>query len=285
MKTALCHVNPHDAENDVLHTFDLPNCTGNNAERTITIRLADRDGERNSANMLIKRKYSARGYGSDHKVPTAPCCVTFTASSNSSMIGTLSLTVDSPAGLACDKAFKEELDRFRALPDTRLCELTRFAFDTSKPSMHLLASLFHIIFIYGTHRYDRTDLFIEVHPRHRHFYEAMLGFQSVGAVKTNEAVGAMSNLMWLKVSDIRRRIDNYASGDGDAKHSLYRFFFSRAEEAGIYNRLCNSGPELAGIARPLGRSRLADADMALKRRMAKVGNGRGQRASSYLALV
>lgn len=220
-----------------LHTFNLPSHVRGDGEKAITIRLADCDGERSSASMLINRKYSGRGYGSGHRVPSAGNCVTFTASTGDSVIGTLSLTVDSAQGLASDKTFKDELDEFRKVKGAKICELTKFAFDTSKPSLHLLASLFHIIFIYGTHKHHCTDLFIEVNPRHRRFYEAMLGFKSVGAMKTNDAVGAPSHLMWLKVSDIRRHIDEHAGKASASQHSLYPYFFSKAEELGIYNRL------------------------------------------------
>lgn len=253
-----------------LHTFQLPNANDESGSKTITVRLADCDGERNTANMLISRKYSARGYGRDHKVPTSSNCVTFTASSRNSTIGTLSLTVDSPDGLACDRTFREELDRFRAFPDAKLCELTKFAFDTSKPSLHLLASLFHIIFIYGTHHYNCTDLFIEVNPRHRRFYESMLGFRSVGAPRTNEAVAAPSCLMWLKVSEIRRHITEHAKGGG-ASHSLYAFFFSEKEELGIYNRLAsnvaepvplNSGNRFPQVSEPASRLNRARLDVS-----------------------
>jgi hypothetical protein len=235
-------------ERDGLHTFNLPHRVTESDEKEITIRLADRDGDRNSANMLINRRYSARGYGNCHKVPSAGNCVTFTASSAGTLVGTLSLTIDSAAGLAADKAFKEELDQFRKTRDARICELTKFAFETSRPSLDLLASLFHIIFIYGTHKHNCTDLFIEVNPRHRRFYETMLGFEQVGPVKINEAVGAPSHLMWLKVADIRRHIDLHAGHMGTASHSLYRHFFSLKEEIGIYARLIG---ETTPVARPV----------------------------------
>lgn len=212
-------------------------------EKTITIRLADCDGERQGANMLISRKYSGRGYGVNHAVPNAPNCVTFTASSKGSLIGTLSLTVDSADGLACDETFKEELDAYRTIPGVKLCELTKFAFDTSKPSLHLLASLFHIIFIYGTHHYSCTDLFIEVNPRHKRFYQAMLGFRSVGMPKTNQAVGAPSCLMVLKVAEIRRLIDEHTRNPSASAHSLYAYFFSEREEVSIYHRLASARSE------------------------------------------
>jgi len=226
-----------------LHTVSLPSRITESGEKEITIRLADRDGERNSANMLINRKFSARGYGDNHEVPTVGNCVTFTASSKAALIGTLSLTVDSADGLAADKTFKDELDAFRAR-GARICELTKFAFETTRPSLDLLASLFHIIFIYGTHRYDCTDLFIEVARRHRRFYESMLGFRQVGAAKTNDTVGVPSHLMSLKVADIRRHIDEHTTKQCVASHSLYPFFFSPKEEVGIQMRLCGE-PRLA----------------------------------------
>lgn len=203
----------------------------------MTIRLADCDGQRNRANMLLNRMYSWRGYGSSHALPTAPNCVTFTASSDEEVIGTLTLTVDSPAGLALDHTFKEELESFRTAPGARLCELTKFAFDTSSPARPRLAALFHIIFIYGSMHYDCTDLFIEVNPRHSRFYQVMLGFTPVGVPKINAAVNAPSQLMWLNVGDIGRQIERQAGGAGDASRSLYPYFFSAKEAEGIYGRL------------------------------------------------
>ncbi len=203
----------------------------------MTIRLADCDGERSRANMLLNRMYSWRGYGANHKLPGTPNCVTFTATSADDVIGTLTLTVDSPEGMAADHTFGDEIERFRRAPGARLCELTKFAFDTSSPARPRLAALFHIIFIYGSMHYDCTDLFIEVNPRHARFYEVMLGFTRVGAARTNESVNAPAQLMWLNVGAIRRQIDKHAGSGRDAGRSLYAHFFSASEEQGIYGRL------------------------------------------------
>ena len=224
----------------------------------MTIRLADCEGQRNRANMLLERMYSWRGYGSNHKLPTAPNCVTFTATSQEDVIGTLTLTVDSPAGLAADRTFRDELETFRNAPGAKLCELTKFAFDTSSPARPRLAALFHIIFIYGSMHYDCTDLFIEVNPRHVRFYETMLGFARVGEVRTNEGVGAPAQLMWLNVGQIRRYIDRDGGDSNRSARSLYKHFFSTKEEQGIYGRL--AGMTGQGIfARLLARARPATA--------------------------
>ena len=233
-----------------LHTILLPAESGG-VRDSMTIRLADCDGQRNSANLLLRRMYSWRGYGTEHELPSAPNCVTFTATSQDNVIGTLTLTVDSAEGLAADNTFKDEIDKFRSAPGARLCELTKFAFDTSSPARPRLAALFHIIFIYGSMHYDCTDLFIEVNPRHRRFYEAMLGFTCVGEPKTNETVDAPSQLMWLNVADIRRQIDRHAGDAHEADaagRSLYSHFFSAKEEMGIYCRLAGLSQEPRPLA-------------------------------------
>ncbi|MEO6382127.1 MAG: hypothetical protein ABIO35_09035, partial [Nitrobacter sp.] len=116
-----------------LHTIFLPQRGREQSPEAITIRLADCEGHRNRANMLLNRMYSWRGYGANHTLPTAPDCISFTASSDDDIIGTLTLTVDSPVGLAADKTFTDEMATFREAPGAKLCELTKFAFDTSSP--------------------------------------------------------------------------------------------------------------------------------------------------------
>jgi hypothetical protein len=222
--------------NGRLHTIFLPSREGGD-EDAMTIRLADSQGQRNRANMLLKRMYSWRGYGTNQQIVTTPNSVTFTATSEDDVIGTLTLTVDSSAGLACDKTFGDEMERFRTGGRTKLCELTKFAFDTSLPARPRLAALFHIIFIYGSLHFDCTDLFIEVNPRHRRFYEVMLGFTPVGSPRLNTSVNAPAQLMWLNVANIRRQIDKFAGDTRYAGRTLYAHFFSAKEELGIYNRL------------------------------------------------
>jgi hypothetical protein len=234
------------AADERLHTIMLPSGEGQRQDE-MTIRLADSHGQRSRANMLLRRMYAWRGYGLDQQIVTTPNSITFTASSDNLVIGTLTLTVDSDAGLATDETFSDELDRFRAGGGAKICELTKFAFDTSLPARPRLAALFHIIFIYGSLHFDCTDLFIEVNPRHRRFYEAMLGFTPVGAPRLNANVNAPAHLMWLNVGEIRRQIDKYAGDDRYSGRTLYAHFFSAKEEEGIYGRLTAArGPRTRG---------------------------------------
>jgi len=218
--------------------IQLPAMTGES--RDICVRLADTDDQRNSAAMLINRRYAWRGYGCSHRLASAPTHMTFTASVGDHVVGTITLGVDSDEGLAADDVFRNEINTFRRVPGAKLCELTKLAFDADVPSKPMLAALFHIVFIYGYHEHACTDLFIEVNPRHRRFYHAMLGFKPIGPVKTNSGVQAPAQLMWLRVEDIRAQIDEHAGRHGERSRSLYPFFFSRREEDGIHERLMRS---------------------------------------------
>ncbi len=185
-------------------------------------------------------------------------CVTFTASCNDEMIGTLTLRVDSASGLGADRTFPGEIAELRARRNASLCELTKFAFDPSPDSRPLLAKLFHVIFLYGTQRFACSDLLIEVNPRHVVFYEAMLGFARVGGLRTNELVEAPSQLMHLAVSQIGRNIARQAGAATGASRSLYPYFFNSSEEQALRKRIAVSAgsPQLPSL-RPHAETGLA----------------------------
>lgn len=223
-----------------LHTFRLP-LSSAQRDCTIELGLAQCDSQKSRAKVLLNRMYSSRGYGANHQLPSAPGSVTFVATSRDELIGTLTLTIDSPLGLALDRTFGDQMDEFRRR-GAKLCELTKFAFETSAPARPRLAALFHIIFIYESAHFGCTDLFIEVNPSHRRFYELMLGFTSVGDPRGNASVNAPSQLMWLSSDRVRQFIDERGcAGAGEASRSLYSSFFSREEEDGIRARLAGLG--------------------------------------------
>ncbi|MBU3076488.1 GNAT family N-acetyltransferase [Sphingomonas quercus] len=213
-------------------------------KKSISIRLVESRERIRAARDLINHRYAWRGYGSDHDIRADAHHMTFTAEDGGAVIGTITLAVDSPRGLAVDLAFRDEVDPFRAVPGSGLCELTKFAFDPAVQSRELMAALFHIVFVYGHRTHGCTDLLIEVNPRHVRFYEAMLGFTRVGALKLNEKVAAPAQLMALKVAAIREQINRFAGGRGSpGSRSLYPFFFSPKDEDGIFNRLAHAATE------------------------------------------
>ena len=213
------------------------NSSSDYGSNSVEIRLADSDGERSQANMVINRNFGARGYGSGHWLIPDRHRITFTAASADQTFGTITLAVDRDEQLAADKTFPDEVGELRARPGVKLCELTKFAFDSSADSLPLLAALFHIVYIYGTERFACTDLLIEVNPRHVRFYEAMLGFTRMGDLRINDSVGAPSQLMHIEVARIGDQIRRHAGKTDCAKRTLYAHFFSKEEEAALRRRL------------------------------------------------
>lgn len=212
-------------------------CEGQN----VTVRLVVTGEKIRAACDLINERYAWRGYGANHRIMMDAHHVTFTAEVDDAVVGTITLAIDSHQGLAADSAFQDAIDGFRARPGSKVCELTKFAFDPEVQSKALMATLFHIVFVYGQRTYGCTDLFIEVNPRHVRFYEAMLGFERVGPPRHNDSVAAPAQLMWLKVDAIREHIDRAAAGAiGSKARSLYPLFFSPADERGIYQRLIDA---------------------------------------------
>jgi len=216
--------------------------------REVWIEIATTGERRNAACELINRMYSWRGYGNNHKLIARATHTTFTISAGGEVFGTITLAADSDRGLAADGLFREEINAYRANPGAKACELTKLAFDATCESKRLLAALFHVVFIYGVWRHEGTDLFIEVNPRHRRFYEMMLGFKAIGDLRMNESVSAPAQLMHLSVANIRSKIDEHA-GSAKPSRSLYPNFLSTLEEADARLHLWSAFEEAAKPAK------------------------------------
>lgn len=209
---------------------------------TFGIRLADTEEGRNSASLLINKMYAWRGYGSSNKIEALPNRITLAASEKGTTIGTVTMGVDSETGLLADEIFKEEVDALRSA-GAKVCEITKLAFDHTVRSKHALAALFHTVFIYSYHIHQCTYALIEVNPRHRRFYESMMGFKRLGDVRENPRVKAPAYLLAIDLAMMSGRIKEFGgtadTPAGEGQRSLYPYFFSYREEQGIVNRLKN----------------------------------------------
>ena len=202
------------------------------------IRLTDTAEGRNSASMLVSKMYAWRGYTGTHQINDDPNRITLTATDKGDAIGTLTLGIDSVAGLNADTVFRDELNAFRN-DGAKLCEFTKLAFDTSVRTKTSLANLFHLAVIYARDIHHCTDIVIEVNPRHRRFYEQMLGFQRHSDIKTNPSVNAPAFLLKVSLAHVTEQINQYG-GTWDREptsRSFYTYFFSPREESGIIHRL------------------------------------------------
>lgn len=218
------HVRQEQSEGSDAHELEVD-------ERTFQIRLANTETVRSNASSLIQRMYASRGYTVNNPLQENPHRVTMTISEENKVIGTITLGIDSPSGILADEIFKDEVDAYRAR-GRRVCELTKLAFDPTTRSKIALASLFHIIFIYLRRVQKCTDIFIEVNPRHRRFYERMLGFKKHGPKKMNPRVNAPAYLLCVETDYVEEQIQKMGgtSSHDNAEKSLYPYFFCPISE-------------------------------------------------------
>ena len=201
-------------------------------------RIAQSRHHHNSANQLIDRMYSWRGYETGITLAPDPDRTTVIAYSNENAIGTLSIASDSMMGLLADQLYHEELNRLRN-EGCSLCEFRGLAVDAGIKSKRLLASLIHISYLYLYSISSHTDSVIEVNPRHAGFYEKRLGFTRIGPERTCPRVNAPAVLLHTKLSYMAEQVRRFGGMMEKAagEKSLYPYFFSNAEEAEILSRL------------------------------------------------
>lgn len=206
-------------------------------QENFKIRLAHSDERVNNASLLVRRMYSQRGYD----VPgmkKMPDRITLMASQDDAVVGTITLGIDSGKGLLADENYKAEVDALRA-DNRRVCELTKFAVDQARGSKRVLAALFHIAYIYGRVLQQQTDVVIEVTPKHAPFYKRMLGFDQMGPERLNTRVNTMGVLLRLEIEYVDKQIERWGGQveRAQGERSLYPYFFSKADEQGITQRL------------------------------------------------
>ena len=209
--------------------------------RIFRIRSADTAGHRSSAAMLVDKMYAWRKYDfatSSYHLTHDPNRIALVIYDLDHAIATATLGLDSEIGLLADELYKDKSDRLRQ-DGRQLCEITKLAVEHVVRSKRVLASLFHIALIYARHIHGRDDCLIEINPRHVRFYEAMLGFETMGETRICRRVNAPARLLRLDLERADAKIATFGGhGEGcPGERSLYPYFFSKSEEAGILGRL------------------------------------------------
>jgi hypothetical protein len=164
------------------------------------------------ADELVQRQYLSRGYrveengASDDSTSRARPKHVIVARRGSETVGTITLGLDSPAGLLVEESNREPIEAARA-DGKRLGEVVRLAVSDpgSTRSKPVLASLFNAAHgLMVLHKLD--DTYIEVNPRHVPFYRRALCFQVAGEPSVCPRVGAPSVLLRLPVRDLSDKI-------------------------------------------------------------------------------
>ena len=202
------------------------------------IRMANSQGRREAASLLLKRMYGWRGYDIDPAVHHAMNKITLFAETGGQTVGTMSLCLDNAeSGLPADENFQLELDVLRE-QGRRLCEPSRLAIDKGM-SKRVFAALIHISYIYAHNIHGFTDYVIEVNPRHVMFYKRMLGFKDFGGERPCTRVNAPAVLLRLELDYMGEQIRKFGGlmEQQSNERSFYPYFFPTWDEPGITTRL------------------------------------------------
>ena len=235
------HHNRHHGRNpylpeDAADSEDLHECVL--ARGGYRVRLADTPGQRSKASLLIKSMYSWRGYTTDGIAPQPhdPNRITLEASSEKELFGTITVGLDSADGLYADELYEPEINTLRRMGRT-VCEMTKLAFNPQFSSKEVIASLFHLAYLYAHKIHRANDLLIEINPRHASFYQNRLGFQQLGEERTCRRVDAPAVLLHVELDYMAAQITNYAGLRDRREKSLYPYFFPDVEAQGLTNRI------------------------------------------------
>lgn len=204
-------------------------------EKLFKLRFAQQDEVFNNASMLVQKRYAWRGFPKV-QLKKYPNRITILSFHQEKIVGTVTVGYDSEEGMLVDEIYKPEIDALRA-QGKQVGELSKLAIDENIGSKQLLASLIHLAYLYGV-IHECTDAIIEIVPRHKNFYEKMLGFKQIGEERMNNRVHFPVMLMHLELDYMGQKIEELGGKGKTVKdRSLYPYFFSAHDQEGILARL------------------------------------------------
>jgi hypothetical protein len=185
------------------------------ADDSVEVVVARTEAQRAKAWELVSRRYAWRGY---HCSPMAPFpdagralhYTTLLAQSGGKPLGTVTLGVDSAAGLLVDEVNRCEVDAVRA-QRRGAAELVRLAIEDGVASSRVWRVLLESLNLLCRRIHDVSDLFIEVNPRHVDFYRRAFGFRVIAPVRSCPRVGAPSVLLRLAREELDAKLHGAAT--------------------------------------------------------------------------
>lgn len=174
----------------------------------IDVSVADTVSDVIAANALLVNRYAPKGYAVDRGAQNivsgdAPVLIAKNRLDGAAL-ATLTLRMDGARGLIAEHLYPNEVARLRD-QGCRLCEAVRFASTPSFRSLDLLRKLFDSAFSVGR-QLDRTDVLIEVTPRHAAFYKRILGFRALGSPRHNPRVNTTGTLLHANAEELSDRV-------------------------------------------------------------------------------
>lgn len=188
-------------------------------------------------NTFLKHMYSSRGYNTESTATTIddPNQITFIASSEEKIIGTLSIRTDSQYGLLADELYQSEINIFRK-EDRKVCELSKLAVNSEINAQEIIASMFQCAYVYAK-MHNAKDFFCEVNPRHSIPQKRMFGFKQIGGLRTCPRVNAPAVLLHLTTDYVATQTSELNNSKTTRKKPLYTHFMDKQKELQLRKRI------------------------------------------------
>lgn len=201
----------------------------------VEVRVASTVDEYLAAAKLVHDGYVGKGIDQAHGTGVRvtpflalPSTVVFGAFRDGTMIGTMSLVVDSSLGLPLQRVYRAEVDSIRA-EGRRVAECGSLCVDRahrgSGVSYLLYKAMFSTAQMLGV-----DDLVIAVHPHARDLYEAALCFEQVGGTKRYPGLNRSAQAVALRLRCRESRdLALRAFGSGTDLNNAHYLYFERRE--------------------------------------------------------
>ena len=202
----------------------------------VKLKLPCSNDQCQTATLLVKQAY-VWGNSTVTNFNRRPNKISLSLFFGETAMGTITLHLDSPAGLGADFLYKREMDLLRQRGH-QVCEFTQIALDQNIRSKRVLSSLFHIAYLYATRIHGCTDVLVEASTRRKTFFQNSFGFELFGKEKECDKTASPAVLLRLSKDHIEAKLNApKALTSGDASKQLYTYFFDKTSVADLLQKL------------------------------------------------
>ncbi len=178
---------------------------GPHTRKELSATIARSSEELRAVATLVEARYAERGYRLSARDDARRPGIALMAAAGDAIVGTLTLRLDGPHGLAADESYGEAIDTVRHAGGD-VCELTRLALTRGADSRSVLSALFGLAYAVGRQLREVTDVFVEVNPRHVAFYRKLFGFVVAAGQRVCPRVLAPAVLLRLELERLEARL-------------------------------------------------------------------------------
>lgn len=204
-----------------------------------TIKVANTLEEREAVFALAYKVYLEKGYINSNanewlvqEYDANPETVILIVQDKAKNIaGSVTLVFDGNSKLPTEKIYGEEIQTLQDA-GSKLLELSRLVINPDyRNSKEILVLLFNYLAIYSHHVKNYNGIVVQVNPRHKTYYKALLNFEEIGGEKPCPHVkNAPAVLLYLQVKKYQQEILRVSDINSKKERSLYSFFIKPEQE-------------------------------------------------------